>query len=56
MTATPATLGAGYFAGMYAAAADPWGFEDRRYERRRPDKGVSRDQGFESASAGSAAR
>jgi len=23
---TPETLGAGYFDGMYAAAADPWGF------------------------------
>lgn len=35
MTTTPATLGAGYFDGMYAAAADPWGFEDRWYERRK---------------------
>jgi SAM-dependent methyltransferase len=35
MTATPVTLGAGYFDGMYAAAADPWGFEDRWYERRK---------------------
>lgn len=32
---TPETLGAGYFDGMYAAAADPWGFEDRWYERRK---------------------
>ncbi|MGD0243649.1 MAG: SAM-dependent methyltransferase [Streptosporangiaceae bacterium] len=29
------TLGAGYFDGMYAAAADPWGFEERWYERRK---------------------
>ena len=35
MTATPVTLGAGYFDGMYAAATDPWGFEDRWYERRK---------------------
>jgi SAM-dependent methyltransferase len=34
MTA-PATLGAGYFDAMYRAAADPWGFEDRWYERRK---------------------
>jgi trans-aconitate methyltransferase len=33
MTA-PVTLGAGYFDAMYRAAADPWGFEDRWYERR----------------------
>jgi SAM-dependent methyltransferase len=32
---TPETLGAGYFDGMYAAAADPWGFEERWYERRK---------------------
>jgi SAM-dependent methyltransferase len=32
---TPVTLGAGYFDGMYQAAADPWGFEDRWYERRK---------------------
>ncbi len=35
MTATPETLGAGYFDGMYAAAADPWGFCERWYERRK---------------------
>jgi SAM-dependent methyltransferase len=35
MTTTPVTLGAGYFDGMYQAAADPWGFEDRWYERRK---------------------
>jgi SAM-dependent methyltransferase len=35
MTAIPETLGAGYFDGMYAAAADPWGFEERWYERRK---------------------
>jgi len=29
------TLAAGYFDAMYAAAADPWGFEDRWYERRK---------------------
>jgi SAM-dependent methyltransferase len=34
MTA-PVTLGAAYFDAMYAAAADPWGFEDRWYERRK---------------------
>jgi SAM-dependent methyltransferase len=32
---SPETLGAGYFDGMYAAAADPWGFEERWYERRK---------------------
>ncbi len=32
---TPVTLGAGYFNGMYEAAADPWGFQDRWYERRK---------------------
>jgi SAM-dependent methyltransferase len=33
---TPAgTLGAGYFDAMYQAATDPWGFEDRWYERRK---------------------
>jgi SAM-dependent methyltransferase len=32
---TPETLGAGYFDGMYSAAADPWGFEERWYERRK---------------------
>jgi SAM-dependent methyltransferase len=32
---TPETLGARYFDGMYAAAADPWGFEERWYERRK---------------------
>jgi hypothetical protein len=35
MTTTPVTLGAGYFDGMYQAAADPWRFEDRWYERRK---------------------
>ena len=34
MTA-PVTLGAGYFDAMYRDAADPWGFEDRWYERRK---------------------
>jgi SAM-dependent methyltransferase len=34
MTST-ATLGAGYFAQMYEAAADPWGFESRWYEQRK---------------------
>jgi SAM-dependent methyltransferase len=34
MTA-PVTLGADYFDAMYAAARDPWGFEDRWYERRK---------------------
>jgi len=29
------TLGAGYFDSMYAASADPWGFETRWYERRK---------------------
>lgn len=32
---TPATLPAGYFDAMYEAAPDPWGFEDRWYERRK---------------------
>jgi SAM-dependent methyltransferase len=32
---TPVTLGAGYFEAMYEAAPDPWGFEDRWYERRK---------------------
>jgi SAM-dependent methyltransferase len=32
---TPATLGPGYFDAMYEAAPDPWGFEDRWYERRK---------------------
>ena len=32
---SPETLGARYFDGMYAAAADPWGFEERWYERRK---------------------
>jgi cyclopropane fatty-acyl-phospholipid synthase-like methyltransferase len=31
----PVTLGAGYFDAMYAAAADPWGFEERWYEQRK---------------------
>ena len=34
MTA-PKTLPAGYFDAMYQTAADPWGFEDRWYERRK---------------------
>jgi SAM-dependent methyltransferase len=34
MTA-PATLGAGYFDAMYQSDPDPWGFEDRWYERRK---------------------
>jgi SAM-dependent methyltransferase len=29
------TLGASYFDSMYAASADPWGFETRWYERRK---------------------
>jgi len=33
--ATPATLGPGYFDAMYQAASDPWGFQDRWYERRK---------------------
>jgi SAM-dependent methyltransferase len=32
---TPATLGPGYFDAMYETAPDPWGFEDRWYERRK---------------------
>ena len=32
---TPATLGPGYFDAMYEAAPDPWGFQDRWYERRK---------------------
>lgn len=32
---SPVTLGAGYFDAMYAAAPDPWGFEERWYERRK---------------------
>jgi SAM-dependent methyltransferase len=35
MTTPPETLGADYFDGMYSAAADPWGFEERWYERRK---------------------
>jgi SAM-dependent methyltransferase len=31
----PVTLGTGYFDAMYEAAPDPWGFEDRWYERRK---------------------
>ncbi len=31
----PVTLGAGYFDAMYAAASDPWGFEERWYEQRK---------------------
>jgi SAM-dependent methyltransferase len=31
----PGTLGSGYFDAMYQAASDPWGFEDRWYERRK---------------------
>jgi SAM-dependent methyltransferase len=30
-----ATLGAGYFDGMYARSADPWGFTSRWYETRK---------------------
>ena len=29
------TLGADYFAGIYAAADDPWGLASRWYERRK---------------------
>jgi SAM-dependent methyltransferase len=32
---TPAILGADYFDAMYEAAPDPWGFQDRWYERRK---------------------
>lgn len=32
---SPATLGADYFDAMYQAASDPWGFEERWYERRK---------------------
>ena len=32
---TLATLGPGYFDAMYQAASDPWGFQDRWYERRK---------------------
>jgi SAM-dependent methyltransferase len=32
---SPATLGPGYFDAMYQAASDPWGFQDRWYERRK---------------------
>jgi Nodulation protein S (NodS) len=32
---SPVTLGAGYFDAMYEAAPDPWGFENRWYERRK---------------------
>jgi SAM-dependent methyltransferase len=35
MTTIPETLGVSYFDGMYSAAADPWGFEERWYERRK---------------------
>jgi predicted TPR repeat methyltransferase len=31
----PVTLGADYFDAMYAAAADPWGFDERWYEQRK---------------------
>ena len=31
----PVTLGPGYFDAMYQAASDPWGFENRWYERRK---------------------
>ena len=31
----PVTLGSGYFDAMYRAASDPWGFENRWYERRK---------------------
>ena len=32
---SPRTLGARYFDAMYEAAPDPWGFQDRWYERRK---------------------
>jgi SAM-dependent methyltransferase len=32
---TPATLGPGYFDAIYEAGPDPWGFQDRWYERRK---------------------
>lgn len=35
MTAIAETLGVEYFDDMYRAAPDPWGFEDRWYERRK---------------------
>jgi SAM-dependent methyltransferase len=31
------TMESAYFDGMYAASADPWGFESRWYERRKYD-------------------
>ena len=31
----PVSLGSGYFDAMYLAAKDPWGFENRWYERRK---------------------
>ena len=31
----PVTLGSGYFDAIYQAASDPWGFENRWYERRK---------------------
>ena len=31
----PVTLPPAYFDAMYQGAADPWGFEDRWYERRK---------------------
>lgn len=35
------SLGAGYFAGVYADGDDPWGFRDRWYERRKRDLTVA---------------
>lgn len=35
MVTSPASLEAGYFDAMYAASADPWGFETRWYEQRK---------------------
>lgn len=35
------TLGADYFAGLYAVAVDPWGFRDRWYELRKRDVTVA---------------
>lgn len=32
---TAVSLGAGYFDALYAAAPDPWGFEERWYEQRK---------------------
>ena len=35
MVSSAASLDASYFDAMYAASADPWGFETRWYERRK---------------------